>query len=113
MVAWRTFSSMRITTSPQRCIMPKMGGFSVANVPLPRAPLSLFRRPFLPFFVLLQGGLYDRQQYKPRHIPPLHPVLLLVSYSQYLLAIDRSFYEHHLYGDSALELFAGWRDSSP
>ncbi len=32
MVVWRTLSSMRMTTSPDRWIMPKMGGFSVAHV---------------------------------------------------------------------------------
>lgn len=33
------FSSIRITTSPPRSIMPKIGGFSFSSVPRPRTPL--------------------------------------------------------------------------
>ena len=34
-----------MTTSPLRCIMPKIGGFSFASVPRPRSPFSRRRRP--------------------------------------------------------------------
>src|SRR3954447_24012222 len=40
-VACLTFSNIRITTSPPRCNIPKIGGFSFARVPRPRSP---FRR---------------------------------------------------------------------
>src|SRR2546428_5050437 len=45
-----TLSSVRITPSPPRWIIPKIGGFSVASVPRPRFPLSRLRRPCRPFF---------------------------------------------------------------
>ena len=32
--------AIRSLEPPPRCIIPKIGGFSVANVPRPRAPLS-------------------------------------------------------------------------
>ena len=37
-----------IRTSPPRCIIPNTGGFSVAKVPRPRAPLSRLRRALRP-----------------------------------------------------------------
>jgi len=39
-----------MTTAPPRSSMPKTGGFSVANVPRPRAPFSRRRLGFRPFF---------------------------------------------------------------
>ena len=47
---WRTSSSIWMTTWPPRRIMPKIGGFSLASVPRPRAPLRRLRRPFRRFF---------------------------------------------------------------
>jgi len=55
MVACLTFSNIRMTTSPERWIMPKMGGFSFSNVPRPRAPFKRLRRPFRPFFRTAAG----------------------------------------------------------
>jgi len=37
-------------TWPPRWIMPKIGGFSFASVPRPRAPLRRLRRPLRRFF---------------------------------------------------------------
>jgi len=34
-----------MTTSPERGIIPNTGGFSLANVPRPRAPFKRRRRP--------------------------------------------------------------------
>ena len=42
-----------MTTSPLRCIMPKIGGFSFSSVPRPRSPFSRRRRPGRFFFDLL------------------------------------------------------------
>ena len=50
MVTCLTFSSIRITTSPPRCTIPKIGGFSLAKVPRPRSPFKRRRRPGRPFF---------------------------------------------------------------
>ena len=44
------FSSIRITTVPQRGIIPKIGGFSLANVPRPRSPFNRRRRGASLFF---------------------------------------------------------------
>jgi hypothetical protein len=38
-----------MTTSPVRWIIPKTGGFSLANVSRPRAPFKHRRRPGRPF----------------------------------------------------------------
>ena len=46
-----------MTTSPVRCIMPKIGGFSVSSVPRPRSPFSRRRRRAVPFFNLLGMAL--------------------------------------------------------
>ena len=43
-------ASIRMTTSPPRWIIPKIGGFSLASVPRPGAPFSRRRRPGRPFF---------------------------------------------------------------
>src|SRR5277367_6699484 len=45
-----TFSSIRITTSPPRCNIPKIGGFSLASVPRPRSPFRRRLRGGRPFF---------------------------------------------------------------
>src|SRR5512144_284683 len=45
-----TFSSMRMTTSPPRWSIPKIGGFSFSKVPRPGAPLSRRLRPLRPLF---------------------------------------------------------------
>src|SRR5512143_3188679 len=45
-----TFASMRMTTSPPRWSIPRIGGFSFSKVPRPGAPLSRRRRPLRPFF---------------------------------------------------------------
>src|SRR3954467_14886807 len=50
MVTCLTFSSMRITTSPPRCNIPKIGGFSLARVPRPRSPFRRRRRGGRAFF---------------------------------------------------------------
>src|SRR4051794_331528 len=50
-VACLTFSSIRITTAPPRCNIPKIGGFSLAKVPRPRSPFRRLRRGGLPFFL--------------------------------------------------------------
>src|SRR5512144_2556349 len=57
-VACCTFSSMRMTTSPPRCNIPKIGGFSLASVPRPRSPVRRRRRPGRPFFSPPRGGPY-------------------------------------------------------
>jgi hypothetical protein len=44
-----TSAGIRMTTSPVRWIMPKIGGFSFASVPRPGAPFSRRRRPSRPF----------------------------------------------------------------
>src|SRR5664279_1404035 len=49
-VACLTFASIRMKTSPERCNMPRIGGFSFANVPRPRAPFGRRLRGFLFFF---------------------------------------------------------------
>src|SRR5438309_9789354 len=59
-VACLTFSNIRITTSPPRCNIPKIGGFSFARVPRPRSPFRRRRRPTLPFFDLLRMPLMSR-----------------------------------------------------
>src|SRR3954447_19701877 len=59
-VACLTFSNIRITTSPPRCNIPKIGGFSFASVPRPRPPFRRRRRPSLLFFDLLGMPLMSR-----------------------------------------------------
>src|SRR3982751_955186 len=60
-VACLTFSNIRITTSPPRCNIPKIGGFSFARVPRARSP---FRRR------LRGGGLFfDRRGVALTHRP--------------------------------------------
>src|SRR5437868_14942429 len=49
-VACLTFSSIRMTTAPPRCNIPKIGGFSFARVPRPRSPFRRRRRGGRPFF---------------------------------------------------------------
>src|SRR5512144_1047478 len=48
-VCW-TLSSLRMTTSPPRWSIPRIGGCSFSKVPRPGAPLSRRRRPLRPFF---------------------------------------------------------------
>src|SRR5271166_5245366 len=55
-----TSSSIRITTSPPRCNIPKIGGFSLASVPRPRSPFRRRRRPGRPFFYRLGMTLMSR-----------------------------------------------------
>src|SRR5512142_2103749 len=50
MVLCWTFSNRRMTTSPPRWSIPRMGGFSFCKVPRPRAPRRRRRRPLRPFF---------------------------------------------------------------
>src|SRR5208337_1903286 len=50
-----TFGSIVMTTSPLRCIIPKIGGFSFSSVPRPRSPFSRRRRPGRPFFLTSSG----------------------------------------------------------
>src|SRR3954453_21460502 len=55
-----TFSNIRITTSPPRGNIPKIGGFSLASVPRPRPPFRRRRRPARPFFHGLGIALMSR-----------------------------------------------------
>src|SRR6266511_4060491 len=55
-----TSSSIRMTTSPVRCSMPKIGGFSFANVPRPRSPFNRRRRGGRSFFDRLGMALMSR-----------------------------------------------------
>nr|WP_245536707.1 hypothetical protein [Thiothrix nivea] len=43
-----TFASIRITTSPERWIMPKMGGLSFSSVPTPRRTFQGAAATFTP-----------------------------------------------------------------
>ena len=70
MVACWTSSSIRMTTSPFRWIMPKIGGFSFAKVPRPRSPLSRRRRPSRCFSGPPRDAPYARPRRKPRRIRP-------------------------------------------
>ena len=62
-----TLGNIWITTSPCRWIMPKIGGFSEASVPLPGFAFSRRTRPFLPFFWLLLVLLYVLQSHRLHH----------------------------------------------
>jgi hypothetical protein len=58
MAACWTLASIVMATSPPGGIMPKIGGFSPASVPLPRAPWRWFRRPSCPVIGPPQEALY-------------------------------------------------------
>src|SRR4051812_10655492 len=85
-----TFASIRITTSPPRCNIPKIGGFSLANVPRPRPPFKPLRRgaslffdglgmslmsghhiDFVAFDLALQGTFSRRMSYFGQLFPQL------------------------------------------
>jgi len=51
------FSSIRITTMPERSIIPKTGGFSFARVPRPASPLQPSPAGRPPFFSPPRDGL--------------------------------------------------------
>src|SRR5262250_2147230 len=102
-----TFSSIRMTTSPPRWIIPKIGGFSVASVPRPRLPLSRLRRPHRPFFSPSPAGLCAQPRYRPRHIQPRRLRWVPTSSRRYLGVTDTSFDAHQRDGDRVLGQFAG------
>ena len=75
-VACWTFSSIRMTTSPVRWSMPKIGGFSRSSVPRPRSPFNRRRRGGRP---ALSGA--DRQVFDavaPGYAQPSPPAPGLV-----------------------------------
>src|SRR6266545_6367455 len=113
MVACWTLASIVMATSPPRCIMPKIGGFSLAKVPRPRAPLRRFRRPSRPFFVRPQDVLYAQQSDRFHHIRHLLKASPKVSSSQSLLAVDMSSDAHRPYLSPVHERSADSTDSTP
>src|SRR5215470_9429088 len=102
-----TLSSIRITTSPPRCIIPKIGGFSVASVPRPRLPLSRLRRPRRPFLRPPLACPCDPPRYTPRHIPLRHLRSESASGHQCRGATDTSSDGHQTDGDRVLRQFGG------
>src|SRR3954464_10803740 len=72
-VACLTFSSIRITTSPPRCNIPKIGGFSLAKVPRPRSPFRRRRRGGRPFFWRPRDVPYVLLPHRLRRIRPRPP----------------------------------------
>ena len=66
----RPLDSICTTTSPPRWIIPKMGGFSFANVPRPGLAFKRLERPSRPFFWLLLADPWSWQLGKAHHIQP-------------------------------------------
>src|SRR3954464_2454775 len=68
-----TSSDIRITTSPPRCNIPKIGGFSLASVPRPRSPFRRRLRGRRPFFGRPRDGPYVPPPHRLRRTRPRPP----------------------------------------
>src|SRR5262245_16453231 len=100
---------MRMTTSPPRWIIPKIGGFSVARVPRPRFPLKRLRRPRRPLLPLPPASPCVHRQFRPHHTPPRRLTSARVSYVQCLGVTDSSSAARRPYGDRVRGQFGGLR----
>lgn len=65
-----TSSSIRITTAPVRCNIPKIGGFPWASVPRPRPPSDAADAPTRPSFLPPLDYPYVRPPHRLRRIRP-------------------------------------------
>jgi hypothetical protein len=104
---------MKMATSPFLWIMPNTGGFSSSNVPRPRFPRNLFRRPSRPSLATISGW-------------PLCPAVMYTSstsvspsssigffYPQHLPEADWSWTVHLRRLHLILERFAHWINLDP
>src|SRR5664280_1668736 len=104
---------MKMATSPFLWIMPSTGGFSSSNVPRPRFPRNLWRRPTRPSLATISGC-------------PLCPAVMYTSstsaipsnstgffYPQSLREVDWSWTEHPLSLSPIHARSVHWINSTP
>src|SRR6266446_740609 len=108
-----TLSSIRITPSPPRWIIPKIGGFSVASVPRPGFPLRRLRRPRRPFFPPPRASPCGQRPERPRHMPLHRFTSERASCAPCLGVTDASSGVRHPYYDRVLGPCGGSSDCAP
>lgn len=109
-----TLGNIWMTTSPERWIMPKIGGFSFSSVPRPRAPFKRLRRPLRFFFLTATGfPLWPAITYTSSH--STLPVSLTSGFFllPHPLGAEWPSGEHRFHSDPTPWQFACLTDSNP